>query len=271
MASELAEVTRRSTPRYRLRNFLSSRGSTYMHTVMPPARCTDPPPSRCRSESCHTASCSSRCTRLAVFSRSSPASVSVTAWAPRCSSTWPSSSSSSFTCRLTADCDTWRWPAARVNVPCSATERNISSWRKSMGLLSQLCMTPMRTLNFTYGRGPPHSPAFMSRGLYDARFEHDGCGVGFVAELDGAPGHRALPLALTALARLAHLGAVAADGRTGDGAGVMTQVPHAVLRPALEARGHGALPARDLAAGLVFLPREAGAQEHARRLAQDCL
>jgi glutamate synthase domain-containing protein 2/glutamate synthase domain-containing protein 1/glutamate synthase domain-containing protein 3 len=111
----------------------------------------------------------------------------------------------------------------------------------------------------------------MSPGLYDARFEHDGCGVGFAAELDGRPGPRALPLALTALVRLAHRGAVAADGRTGDGAGVMTQVPHAVLRPALEARGHAALPARDLAVGLLFLPRQAAAAERCRRIAEDTL
>src|SRR5947208_650791 len=60
-------------------------------------------------------------------------------------------------------------------------------------------------------------------------FEHDACGVGFLAELDGSPRARVLPLALTALGRMGHRGAVDADGRTGDGAGVTTQIPYVVL------------------------------------------
>ena len=87
-----------------------------------------------------------------------------------------------------------------------------------------------------------HSPGHRrSPGLYDPRFEHDACGVGFAGRAGRArPAPACCPLALTALARLAHRGAVDADGRTGDGAGVITQVPHAVLRPALEAQGHAA-------------------------------
>ena len=65
-------------------------------------------------------------------------------------------------------------------------------------------------------------------GLDRAGLEHDACGVGFLAELEGRPRGRVLPLALTALARMGHRGAVDADGRTGDGAGVTTQIPYAV-------------------------------------------
>ena len=57
------------------------------------------------------------------------------------------------------------------------------------------------------------------------QLHHDACGVGFLAELEGQPSTRLLPLALTALDRLAHWGVVDADGRTGDGAGVTTQIP----------------------------------------------
>src|SRR6266581_1308110 len=100
---------------------------------------------------------------------------------------------------------------------------------------------------------------------------HDACGVGFLAELEGRPSTRLLPLALTALDRLAHRGAVDADGRTGDGAGVTTQIPHEVLWPELKARGLGGLAPRDLAVGLVFLPAAAPAQARARKLLADAV
>src|SRR5215470_17500732 len=101
--------------------------------------------------------------------------------------------------------------------------------------------------------------------------EHDACGVGFLAELEGRPSGRVLPLTLTALARLGHRGAVDADGRTGDGAGVTTQIPYTVLQPDLDGIGFGQVPARDLAVGLVFLPRDADGTERARRLVADAL
>src|SRR5438552_8716737 len=97
-------------------------------------------------------------------------------------------------------------------------------------------------------------------------FEHDACGVGCLAGLDGSPRARVLPLALTALGRMGHRGAVDADGRTGDGAGVTTQIPYAVLEADLSALGFGQAAPRDLAAGLVFLPREEEGAERARRL-----
>src|SRR5438552_11844634 len=103
------------------------------------------------------------------------------------------------------------------------------------------------------------------------QLHHDACGVGFLAELEGQPSTRLLPLALTALDRLAHRGAVDADGRTGDGAGVTTQIPYDVLRPELEARGLGRVAPRDLAVGLVFLPADGPAQAHARQLLADAV
>lgn len=61
-------------------------------------------------------------------------------------------------------------------------------------------------------------------GLYDPRFEHDACGIGFVARLNGSATHDVLSMALTALGNMQHRGAVAADGKSGDGAGVLTQL-----------------------------------------------
>ncbi len=65
----------------------------------------------------------------------------------------------------------------------------------------------------------------VSPSLIDERFDHDSCGVGFVASVDGAPSHEILQQALTALSRLAHRGATAADGKSSDGVGVMTAIP----------------------------------------------
>src|SRR5580693_2827925 len=65
--------------------------------------------------------------------------------------------------------------------------------------------------------------------LIDPRFDHDSCGVGFVASVDAASSHTILEQALTALRRLSHRGAVAADGKSSDGVGIMTAVPREFL------------------------------------------
>jgi hypothetical protein len=65
--------------------------------------------------------------------------------------------------------------------------------------------------------------------LLDSRFDHDSCGVGFVATLRNQPSHEILTQALTALARLAHRGAIAADGKSSDGVGIMTAIPREFL------------------------------------------
>jgi len=84
--------------------------------------------------------------------------------------------------------------------------------------------------------------------------ERDACGVGFVADVHGRAHHLILSLALTAVASMRHRGAVAADGKTGDGAGVLTQIPYRLLRREMS------LPASDtdIALGMLFLPQDAG-------------
>jgi glutamate synthase (NADPH/NADH) large chain/glutamate synthase (ferredoxin) len=67
-------------------------------------------------------------------------------------------------------------------------------------------------------------------GLYDPSFEHDACGVAFVARLDGIPSHETVERALVALANLEHRGAAGADVDTGDGAGILVQIPDAFFR-----------------------------------------
>jgi glutamate synthase (NADPH/NADH) large chain/glutamate synthase (ferredoxin) len=100
--------------------------------------------------------------------------------------------------------------------------------------------------------------------------ERDACGVGFVARASGARSHDILRMALTAVARLAHRGAAASD-RSGDGAGVLTQLPHRLLARAA-ARLRISLPAdRPCGIGMFFLPREPAALRRATRLVEGAL
>ncbi len=71
-------------------------------------------------------------------------------------------------------------------------------------------------------------------GLYDPRFEHDACGVGMVARLDNRPTHEVVALAIGALENLEHRGASGADPTTGDGAGILMQMPHELLRAVVD-------------------------------------
>ena len=91
----------------------------------------------------------------------------------------------------------------------------------------------------------------LTKGLYDPSFEHDSCGVGFVADLSGRCGHDIVTSALTVLRNLEHRGAKGSDPGTGDGAGILTQIPDAFFRAAcgFPLPGPGAY-----AAGMIFLP-----------------
>src|SRR5271165_2245680 len=93
--------------------------------------------------------------------------------------------------------------------------------------------------------------------------EHDACGVGFIADLGGPASHRTVQLALEAAGAMMHRGARAADGRTGDGAGLLCETPRNLLASELaKANLHAA--SRHLAAICLFLPREPEAAAAAR-------
>ncbi|MFQ5693023.1 MAG: glutamate synthase subunit alpha, partial [Nitrospinota bacterium] len=107
--------------------------------------------------------------------------------------------------------------------------------------------------------------------LYDAGWEHDSCGVGFVADAGGDPSHRVLEMALTCVERVTHRGAVASDAGTGDGAGVMTQIPFRFLEKEVQRLGHYVHDPSDLAVGMFFLPREKAPLERCLRLAVEAV
>ncbi len=89
--------------------------------------------------------------------------------------------------------------------------------------------------------------------LYDPRFEHDACGVGFVADVSGRQSHATLRKGIESVCNVTHRGAVSADAKTGDGAGVMTQIPRAFFRREIARLGRR-LDVEDLAVGMIFLP-----------------
>ncbi|MGN6380262.1 MAG: glutamate synthase large subunit [Gaiellales bacterium] len=94
-------------------------------------------------------------------------------------------------------------------------------------------------------------------GLYDPRFEHDACGLGALVRLDGRAAHELVEQALEALSNLEHRGATGADAGTGDGAGILTQLPDRFLRRVFRQHmGHDLPPPGAYAAGLVFLPAD---------------
>jgi glutamate synthase (NADPH/NADH) large chain len=132
------------------------------------------------------------------------------------------------------------------------------------------------------GGALPASAVPSARGLYDPRFEHDSCGVSFVVHIQGVASHRIVQTGLGALCSMEHRGATGAEPDTGDGAGILLQVPDKFLRKVAKREGRAAsstgagntgtsntagfeLPARGAyAVGLAFLPADTNLAEKSR-------
>lgn len=106
----------------------------------------------------------------------------------------------------------------------------------------------------------------MNTGLYDERFEHDACGIGFVAHVKGRKSHQIISDALTILENLDHRGASGAEQNTGDGAGIMLQVPHEFLYDECLKSGFSLPEAGNYGVGMLFLPKDIRAREESREV-----
>ena len=105
------------------------------------------------------------------------------------------------------------------------------------------------------GAGAPLTkPA--AQGLYDPAYEHDACGVGFVVHIKGQKSHAIVEQALTILKNLLHRGACGCEENTGDGVGILIQMPHAFLKRVCNERGIDLPAAGGYGCGLIFLPRD---------------
>ena len=91
--------------------------------------------------------------------------------------------------------------------------------------------------------------------MYHPSLDHDSCGVGLVADVHGRPSREIVEKALAGLINLTHRGGVGADARTGDGAGINTQIPHALFAETLAEFGAGNLGPGEYAVAMTFLPR----------------
>ena len=100
-----------------------------------------------------------------------------------------------------------------------------------------------------------------TQGLYDPSFEHDSCGVGFVVDIQGRKSHTTIERALTILKNLEHRGACGCEINTGDGAGILIQMPDAFLRQRCARQGIELPAPGSYGAGLVFLPHDPAAAE----------
>ena len=110
-----------------------------------------------------------------------------------------------------------------------------------------------------------------AEGMYRPEFESDACGVGLVAATDGQPSRRVVQSAIDALKAVWHRGAVDADGKTGDGAGLHVDLPHKFFDEAILSSGHRVADNR-LAVGMIFLPRtDLGAQEACRTIVESVI
>ena len=114
----------------------------------------------------------------------------------------------------------------------------------------------------------PEHARLEADGMYRPDMESDACGVGMVAATDGKASRRVVEAAIEALRAVWHRGAVDADGKTGDGAGIHVDLPARFFDDAIAASGHKVRPNR-LAVGMVFLPRtDLGAQEECRTIVE---
>src|SRR4029453_8132730 len=111
-----------------------------------------------------------------------------------------------------------------------------------------------------------HQPP--AQGLYDPSFEHDACGVGFVAHIKGHRSHAIVQKALRVLVNLLHRGACGCEANTGDGAGILLQMPDRFLRKEVARLGITLPPERAYGAGLVFLPRDPAVRDQVETLVE---
>ncbi len=118
--------------------------------------------------------------------------------------------------------------------------------------MSATALTPSGSYHAT-----PHSrPGLpVKQGLYDPRYEHDACGVGFVVDVKGRKSRSIVAQGLQVLLNLAHRGACGCEPNTGDGAGILIQMPDKFMRKAAAVSGIELPPPGEYAVGMVFLPQ----------------
>ena len=104
------------------------------------------------------------------------------------------------------------------------------------------------------------------QGLYDPSFEHDACGVGFVVHAKGKKSHQIIQQALQVLHNLDHRGACGCEVNTGDGAGILIQMPHVFLQKECALLGFKLPKPGQYGTGLIFMPQDPPQRQQCERL-----
>src|SRR3989338_4274060 len=107
------------------------------------------------------------------------------------------------------------------------------------------------------------------QGLYNPSFEKDSCGVGFVVDVKGRKSHQIIQQALTVLLNLRHRGACGCEKNTGDGAGILMQIPHGFLKEACRGLGIYLPNPGEYGIGMVFLPPSARERKACERMLEE--
>ena len=94
------------------------------------------------------------------------------------------------------------------------------------------------------------------KGLYDPSFEHDNCGIGAIVNIHGKKSHQIVDDALKIVENLEHRAGKDAEGKTGDGVGILTQIPHKFLKKVCEKQGITIGDARSYGVGMFFFPEK---------------
>ncbi|HBF40105.1 MAG TPA: glutamate synthase subunit alpha, partial [Firmicutes bacterium] len=104
------------------------------------------------------------------------------------------------------------------------------------------------------------------QGLYDPRQEHDACGIGLVANIKGLQSHEIIRQGLTVLMNLDHRGARGAEPNSGDGAGILLQIPHGFLKKSFSKLGIVIPDPGEYAVGMIFLPQDPALREECEKI-----
>ncbi len=116
-------------------------------------------------------------------------------------------------------------------------------------------------------KGNPQSLGRFTEMLYDKSLEKDNCGFGLIAHIEGEPSHKVVRTAIHALARMQHRGAILADGKTGDGCGLLLQKPDRFFRVVAEEKGWRL--AKNYAVGMLFLSHDEEEAQASRRIVEE--
>ncbi|MBN1689061.1 MAG: glutamate synthase large subunit [Candidatus Omnitrophica bacterium] len=108
-------------------------------------------------------------------------------------------------------------------------------------------------------------------GLYDPRFDHESCGVGFVVDIKGRKSHRIVKDALTVLVNLRHRGACGCEPNTGDGAGILMQVPHQFLKSECAGLGFQIPSYKEYGVGMLFMPPDVQKRKQFKKIVEQII